>query len=151
MRPSQHPKRLSGLGVLRQAAVAACNTPILFRKCARKLPDQNGERLSRQDIFYLHHQVDVVGHYHVGRYRLNAAPFEMETFDDFFKGSRYGAFDKAAIVADLREIGETVKSLERHHVEERRLVVEIEEASHIAYFTILSLEWALAFSPQTGG
>ena len=87
---------------------------------------------------YLHHQVNVIGHYHEGRYRLYATPFEVEAFDNAFEGSRDVAFDKAAIVADSREIGEAVKPLERHHVEERRLVVEIEEASHIAYSIILS-------------
>ena len=54
-----------------------------------------------------------------------------------FSRGDYLPFDKVAIVADSREVGEAVKPLECHHVEEWRLVVEVEEASHIAYSIIL--------------
>lgn len=96
--------------------MAACNTPILFRECARKLPNQNGERLSGQDIFYLNHQVDVVGHDNKGRYRLKAAPFEVETFDNAFEGARYIVFDKA-VRPYFGEWGKTLEPLKGHHVE----------------------------------
>lgn len=112
--------------------------PIDCAKGFRELADYHAKGHAIWRGLYLHHQVDVIGHYHEGRYRLYATPFEVEAFDNAFEGSRDVAFDKAAIVADSREIGEAVKPLERHHVEERRLVVEIEEASHIAYSTILS-------------
>ena len=118
--------------------VCGDNLPIDCAKGLGELADYHAKGHAIRRGLYLHQQVNVIGHDHEGRYRLNAAPFEVEAFNHAFEGSRDVASDKAAIVADLREIGDSVKSLERHHVEERRLVVEIEEASHIAYSTILS-------------
>ena len=118
--------------------VCGDNLPIDCAKGFGELADYHAKSHAIWRGLYLHQQVNVIWHDHEGRYRLNAAPFEVEAFNHAFEGSRDVASDKVAIVADLREIGDSVKSLERHHVEERRLVVEIEEASHIAYSTILS-------------
>ena len=112
--------------------VCGDNLPIDCAKGFGELADYHAKGHAIRRGLYLHQQVNVIGHDHEGRYRLNAAPFEVEAFNHAFEGSRDVASDKAAIVADLREIGEAVKSLERHHVEERRLVVEVEEASHVA-------------------
>ena len=127
--------RLSGYAGRR---VRGDNLPIGCAKGFGELADYYAEGHAIWSGLYLHQQVNVIWHDNEGRYRLYAAPFEMEAFNRAFEGSRDVAFDKAAIVADLREIGEAVKSLERHHVEEWRLVVEVEEVSHVAYSTILS-------------
>ena len=80
----------------------------------------------------------VIGHYRVWRNRFYAAPFQVEAFDDAFECPRDVALYKAAVVADLRKLGDARLLLERHHVEVWRLVVEIAETCHeniLPYFS----------------
>lgn len=115
--------------VLRRRAAPLRDSPIFVRKIARKLPDECRERFPLVNGFDLDQQVKMVGHDDKGRYLVKAAPLLVEGFDDGSEGAREIVFDQA-VGPDLRKRFKALDSLQGHHVEVGRFVVEAEEPSH---------------------
>lgn len=116
-------------GVLLRRAAALHNPPIFFREFARELPYENRQRFLDRDIFYLHHQMKVVGHDGEGRDFIEAAPLEMKAFYGLGEGLCQIVFYEA-LGPDLGKRLKPLKPFKGNHIEIGRLVVKSFEANH---------------------
>ena len=122
--------------VLLWVAVPTHDSPIFSRKGAGELPHQDWQAFALRDVFDFDKKVDVVWHYHEGRYFFQAVPFVMEGANNRFECNCGLVFDKV-IWSDFRKRTNSLECFQGDHVIKRRFVVEIEETSHTKYFSII--------------
>ena len=130
--------------VVRNARGLACcrvcgnDLPVLVTKGFRHLAYDYAERYAVGRGLYLDHQVNVIWHHDEWRNRFYASPFFMECAYDSLEGDCNGVAHEAPVFCDSGKVGKSRQAFEGHHVEEGRLVVEIEESCHediIAFFS----------------
>ena len=124
-------------GAAMSGSVRSDNLPIFCGEGLFELVDVAAKRLAFRVVFYLHHEMKVVGHDREWRDFIEAAPLEVKATNDFGEGSRQIVFDEA-IWPDFGKCLKALKPLKGHHVEIWRAVVETFEANHadsLPYFS----------------
>ena len=110
--------------------VCGNDPPVFVAQCFRQLVHDYAECHAIGRGFYLDHQMNVVGHYDEGRNWFDAPPFLMKCADDSLERNGNDVAHEKPVFCDSRKVGKPRQALERHHVEERCLVVKIEESGH---------------------
>ena len=119
--------------------VCGNDPPVFVAQCFRQLVYDYAECHAVGRGLYLDHQMNVVGHYDEGRNWFDAPPFLMKCADDSLKGDGNVVAHEKPVFCDSGKVGKPRQALERHHVEERCLVVKIEESGHRDSIAIICL------------